>query len=239
MTYGLECFLGATHLVGWSSELPAPGDFITRQVGARAVLLCRGDDGELNAFLNVCSHEGAQVAFGCGSAKRFVCLKHGWAYDRTGTVVNQPDTAAGRAHPLRSLPVLESAGLVLLSAHEGGRPDPSTIGVPASLRWDWESGGQRNLTLTASWEAVLADVRADLGTVATGAVVSTYSLILVSEQSLLLVTAGPGLYADQAHVSLTLVVAPKTGPLPGVAGSRASEVLDGWIGRLRDTFGPS
>ena len=44
-----------------SPDLPNPGSFKTVQVGRESVLVVRGRDGALRAFLNVCRHRGAQL----------------------------------------------------------------------------------------------------------------------------------------------------------------------------------
>ena len=44
-----------------SSDLASPGKFRKVQVGRESVLLVRGRDGLLRAFLNVCRHRGAQL----------------------------------------------------------------------------------------------------------------------------------------------------------------------------------
>ena len=49
------------NLVAHGSELPEPGDFLTRHLLGRPVLLVRGDDGRVRASLNVCRHGGATV----------------------------------------------------------------------------------------------------------------------------------------------------------------------------------
>ena len=44
-----------------SLELPEPGDYKTLDSLETPVLLVRGDDGKVRAFLNACSHRGARV----------------------------------------------------------------------------------------------------------------------------------------------------------------------------------
>ncbi|PRC62116.1 2Fe-2S ferredoxin, partial [Mycobacterium sp. ITM-2017-0098] len=44
-----------------SSDLALAGKFKKVQVGRESVLLVRGRDGLLRAFLNVCRHRGAQL----------------------------------------------------------------------------------------------------------------------------------------------------------------------------------
>ncbi|ETZ97660.1 rieske domain protein, partial [Mycobacterium kansasii 662] len=47
------------------------------------MLLTRTSDGSVRAFDNVCLHRQAQVATGCGTAKRFSCPYHAWTYDNS------------------------------------------------------------------------------------------------------------------------------------------------------------
>ena len=47
--------------LGHSSELPKPGDFISRSVAGRSILFTRDAKGQLRALLNTCPHRGAQV----------------------------------------------------------------------------------------------------------------------------------------------------------------------------------
>jgi p-cumate 2,3-dioxygenase alpha subunit len=81
--------------LGHGSELPRPGDFLTRQVGGRSILFTRDSAGELRALLNTCPHRGAQV---CrqrqGNAKSFQCFYHGWVFALDGTLRGQPGEAS-------------------------------------------------------------------------------------------------------------------------------------------------
>ncbi len=81
--------------LGHVSELPKPGDFVTRNVARRSVLFTRDGKGQLHAMLNTCPHRGAQV---CrerkGSAKTFQCFYHGWVFGLDGTLRSQPGEAS-------------------------------------------------------------------------------------------------------------------------------------------------
>ena len=103
-------------VVAFSCDVPRPGDFETLEIAERPVLVVRGDDGVARSFLNVCRHRGAQVADGCGHARRFTCPYHAWVYDTQGSLVG----VAGRETfgdvditGLIPLPTHERAGLVL------------------------------------------------------------------------------------------------------------------------------
>ena len=43
---------------GHESEIANPGDFVTRKVGGRPLILVRDGDGTSHAFLNTCPHRG-------------------------------------------------------------------------------------------------------------------------------------------------------------------------------------
>src|SRR6266567_2966877 len=77
--------------LGHSSELPKPGDYITRIVAGRGILFTRDSKGQLRALLNTCPHRGAQV---CrerkGNAKSFQCFYHGWVFGSDGKLRSQP-----------------------------------------------------------------------------------------------------------------------------------------------------
>src|SRR5271154_6137817 len=106
-------------VVAFSGQLRKPGDFVTHTDTGQPILVVRGTDGILRAFLNVCRHRSASVEQKpCGSNKRaFVCAYHGWSYDLTGRLVGVTDGAAfgeldRSKHGLRRLKVAEKYGLV-------------------------------------------------------------------------------------------------------------------------------
>jgi len=108
-------------VVGFSAQLRKPGDFLTNNDTGQAILVTRGLDGKLRAFLNVCRHRTATVELAaCGSNKRaFVCPYHGWTYDLTGRLVGITDGAwfgdvDKSAHGLKPLAVTERCGLVFV-----------------------------------------------------------------------------------------------------------------------------
>src|ERR1700704_3978928 len=61
-------FRGQPVAVGHVSQVAAPGDFFTHDASGVPLLVTRGDDGEIRAFLNVCRHRGTRVEpAACGS----------------------------------------------------------------------------------------------------------------------------------------------------------------------------
>jgi glycine betaine catabolism A len=76
-----------------SSDLALPGRFKKVQVGRESVLLIRGRDGLLRAFLNVCRHRGAQLCTETeGEVKRNLrCPYHSWTYALDGKLIAAPN----------------------------------------------------------------------------------------------------------------------------------------------------
>jgi nitrite reductase/ring-hydroxylating ferredoxin subunit len=105
-------------VLAFSAELREAGDYRSMIVADVPILLTRGSDGVVRAFLNVCRHRGAVVApEGSGQASRFVCPYHGWSYDAKGSLLgiyNQKDFGKidKACHGLTPLPVYERAGLI-------------------------------------------------------------------------------------------------------------------------------
>ena len=82
-----QCWIYAGH----ASEIPRPGDFRTRRVAGRPVILVRGGDGRVRVLLNTCTHRGAQVCReSCGNTKTFQCFYHAWTFDTEGRLVGVP-----------------------------------------------------------------------------------------------------------------------------------------------------
>jgi p-cumate 2,3-dioxygenase alpha subunit len=77
--------------VGHESEVPHPGDYRSRTVVGRPMILVRGDDGIIRVLLNTCTHRGALVCRQkSGNAKTFQCPYHAWTYNSRGQLVGTP-----------------------------------------------------------------------------------------------------------------------------------------------------
>ena len=132
-------FRGLPLAVAHASQLARPGDFVTHDASGIPLLIVRGDDGALAAFLNVCRHRGTQLEDApCGSKKAFVCPYHAWSYGRDGQLVGIPhsDGFVGAREPwidpaqrgLVRVPVATSAGFVFVVPTPGAALDPGWLG---------------------------------------------------------------------------------------------------------------
>src|ERR1700751_911031 len=62
---------------GHESEIANPGDFVTRKVGGRPLILVRDSAGMAHAFLNTCPHRGNIVCRDrTGSTRLLRCFYH-------------------------------------------------------------------------------------------------------------------------------------------------------------------
>lgn len=84
--------------VGRVEEIPEPGNFLTYDILDDSVIVLRGDDGELRAFHNVCSHRGRRLVDtpkgkrnAIGRKMHFRCGFHGWRFDLEGKCTHIPE----------------------------------------------------------------------------------------------------------------------------------------------------
>src|ERR1700686_1406432 len=74
------------------SQIPQPGDFLTTYMGEDPVLVMRGSDGKVRAFLNVCRHRGNRLCRADdGNAASLTCAYHGWTYGNDGRLTGVPN----------------------------------------------------------------------------------------------------------------------------------------------------
>ena len=81
--------------VGHASEVKKPGDFVSRKVAGRPIIMTRDAKGEIRCLFNTCRHRGAVVCLErAGNARRFMCVYHGWIYNNDGTLARVPSDDA-------------------------------------------------------------------------------------------------------------------------------------------------
>lgn len=78
------------NFLGRADELPEPGDFATFELVGEPILVVRGRDGLLRAFVNSCRHRGSRLLEGSGNCRVISCPYHAWAYGLTGELVATP-----------------------------------------------------------------------------------------------------------------------------------------------------
>ncbi len=82
-----RCWLFVAH----ESEIPSPGDYVTRAMGEHPVIAARGEDSRVRVLLNVCRHRGMRICRAdLGNSSHFRCPYHGFTYKNTGELIGIP-----------------------------------------------------------------------------------------------------------------------------------------------------
>jgi len=70
------------------SQIPNKNDYFATYIGRQPIFIARDRDGELNAFINACSHRGAMLCrFKRGNKVIFTCPFHGWTFTNSGKLL--------------------------------------------------------------------------------------------------------------------------------------------------------
>ena len=121
--------------VALEAELPNPCDYKTAFVGDTPIVLTRGRDRELHAFVNRCAHRGAMVCRTMrGNSATHVCIYHQWSYNLEGDLIGvpfrrglegkggYPQDFATSEHSLQKLRTATYAGLIFVSFSDQAQP---------------------------------------------------------------------------------------------------------------------
>ncbi len=148
---------------GRAADIPAAGDFLTREIAGDAVLIVRGGDGEVRAFFNVCRHRGARLVdepAGTGLA-RILCPYHAWSYGLDGALARLPGADPAGRGDLGLVPVNVGIheGFIFVNLDPGAAPlglqledlpDLRRFQLPA-LQCGW----RRTYEVEANWKLIV------------------------------------------------------------------------------------
>ncbi len=100
-----------------SAALPDKGSYIARSSAGTPLVVVRGLDGVVRAFINACRHRGMQVASGSGCSRAFVCPYHAWTYNLEGNLKHIPGQEGfpgvdAKQHGLVEVSAREKGGIV-------------------------------------------------------------------------------------------------------------------------------
>lgn len=76
-------FRGLWQFACFARDLTQDGDFVVVETGSKSIVV-QNFDGELRAFLNVCSHRFSAIRRECKGNGPLQCQYHGWVYDKCG-----------------------------------------------------------------------------------------------------------------------------------------------------------
>jgi len=120
--------------IGVTCDVPEAGDVIAVEVGPSSVVVVRGDDDELRAFHNVCSHRGSRlVPPGRSVVGKLVCPYHQWTYDLDGALALAPHMGTGfdrSLHHLKPVALRDVGGILYACLSDD---PPADIGELAAV----------------------------------------------------------------------------------------------------------
>lgn len=119
-----ELFLKLPLFVGLTPDIPEPGDKLLFDAAGPSILIVRGKDRRLNAFLNMCMHRAARLVSTCSKSARITCPFHGWTYDLEGKLIGLPGARSFEGIDrddlrLVRVPVAEWHGMIFVKASPG------------------------------------------------------------------------------------------------------------------------
>jgi carnitine monooxygenase subunit len=115
-------------LAGLSADIPKPGDVMLFDAAGPSIIIARGKDNQVRAFLNSCRHRGTSlISEACSHRTRITCPFHGWTYDLNGKLIGLPE--AQQFGPveksdlgLTPVPVVEWCGLIFVKTDPNAEP---------------------------------------------------------------------------------------------------------------------
>jgi phenylpropionate dioxygenase-like ring-hydroxylating dioxygenase large terminal subunit len=153
---------------GNTAQIPKPGDYFLYQLQKDAIIIIRGNNGEVHAHYNTCAHRGSAICLlQKGNATKLICPYHQWVYDKDGTLLNarmMPDDFCKEGYNLRSVHVNVVEGLIFICLAETA-PDFNSIKkslapylLPFKIN-EAKVAAIKNYTLRANWKLVAENFR--------------------------------------------------------------------------------
>lgn len=151
-----------------SARLPSPGAALAHDGYGVPLILARGRDGRVRAFLNACRHKGARLIEGCEihALNKLTCPYHAWTYALDGALIGVPreETFKNLDRASRGLAELhcrEWGGFIWVILDREAAPDfgdlvddlemdMAALGLPTAHIY-----GSRTFRLKANWKLVL------------------------------------------------------------------------------------
>ena len=116
-------FMKSWLYVGHVSQIPTRGDYFLFDIGgesaSESIIVVRGEEGRINALVNVCRHRGSRICDAAsGHEARFTCRYHGWTYGLDGSLraaSRMPATFDKSRHGLHQVHVEVLAGMIFIN----------------------------------------------------------------------------------------------------------------------------
>lgn len=201
------------------ADLQKPGDYVSTFAGEMPVVVARGQDGEIYAFENRCTHRGALICLeNSGNATSFSCVYHGWAYDLEGNLkgvsfqngVNgkggMPESFCLEEHNPRKLRVSTLCGIVFGSLSDDVPSIEEYIGdevlnrIRRVLRKPLRILGRYSQALPNNWKLYFENVKDSYHASLLHLFLTTFEINRLTQKGGLIVSSDGG-----NHVSFSMI----------------------------------
>ncbi|WP_233838370.1 aromatic ring-hydroxylating dioxygenase subunit alpha [Paraburkholderia sp. ZP32-5] len=201
------------------ADLRKPGDYVSTFAGDMPVVVARGQDGEIYAFENRCTHRGALICLeNSGNTTSFSCVYHGWAYDLEGNLkgvsfqngVNgkggMPESFCMEDHGPRKLRVSTLCGIVFGSLSDDVPSIEEYIGdevlarIRRVLRKPLRILGRYNQALPNNWKLYFENVKDSYHASLLHLFLTTFEINRLTQKGGLIVSPDGG-----NHVSFSMI----------------------------------
>jgi choline monooxygenase len=155
-------FFKLWNCIGHHGKVPTAGSYYTFDFMGVPLIVVRGDDMAVRAFVNSCAHRGAELVTGSGSSKFLKCRYHAWAFDLRGRLfatplVEESDCFKKAEHGLRQVKLEMFAGLMWINLDPDSASLAGHLGdLPERTRaWnadDMVCVGTSELRVHANWK---------------------------------------------------------------------------------------
>jgi phenylpropionate dioxygenase-like ring-hydroxylating dioxygenase large terminal subunit len=142
------------------ASLAKRGDFITQNVAGVPLIVVRGQDNKIRAFINACRHRGTQLVSESGCKKAFVCPYHGWVYRLDGKLQAIPHEQGfpgfdKSEHGLVEVNVFEQCGLIFVKQDATAQTVNPLEELPTFLQPSQIIINKNEATVSANWKIYL------------------------------------------------------------------------------------
>ena len=122
-----KIYMDSWLFIGHDSQIPNKGDYFVYNLLSESVIVIRGRDDQIHAYMNVCRHRGSRICLEeKGNVKRFTCPYHAWTYNLEGSLITAKTLSDGikkEEFGLHKCEIEVVEGLILLNFSD----EPSSL----------------------------------------------------------------------------------------------------------------
>lgn len=141
-----------------SATLLEKGSYIARKAAGTPIVVVRGLDGVVRAFINACRHRGMPVANGEGCTRAFSCPYHAWTYSIDGQLKHIADKHGfpgidPKEHGLLQISAREHGGIIYVN-QEREIVDEDFVDLPTFFTKEQRYFGQESVIDNTNWKLI-------------------------------------------------------------------------------------